>query len=562
MIANGQRLSAVWELLWRRLPIFLVLVMAFVSPVLASGFAVKKDEPLTLSARLDSLGAHALVIGVSEFDDRVWTNLPGVRPEIEDVSRALAAQGFRVETPRDTGRLSRDELRQTVQRFVQNYGRDPNVRLVIYLASHGYRDTRADGYGLIIASDTPAPEDPEFLGKVYSVNDLSFDLAGLQTRNLFLFVNACFSGAMVPVAQASNRSVAATDLTETTEAWGARLLESGAKLMLTAGSDDQVVPDEDNPFARAIVSGLDGEADANGDGLILGTELAYHVREAVARETIRAGAPNDPFFALLPTASDEPAALQGDFVFLTPGGPSQTVSMEPDELLKARQNLLPASKFTECVDCPVMVELPAAEGGTSFAIAETETTFAAWDACYREFGCRRYIDDAGFGRGDRPVFGVTWQDVLEFVSWVDSKSGSRCESYRLPQTDEWRVASGSETRGTTDLSTVMCRDCARFGGQSGSHAVRSGSLPANLFGLHEMNGNLWEWVTVEGQECTVADLLAGTNCPTDGRVIGGSFATVADAMTDASEGVPMPRTSNVRPYSLPTVGFRVACELR
>jgi hypothetical protein len=543
-----------------------LLVAGLAAPLMARPVPLGAAEEL--ADRLADGNAHALIIGVSDFDEGgAWRALPGVPVEVAQVAGALTAQGFTVRIARDGGRMTKEEIRREVRSFVQGNGGRPESRLVIYFASHGYREPGEGGHGLLIPSDSKAPDHGDFAASAYSVRELSEDLGTLEARHLFLFVNACFSGAMVPALGPVARGEAAeegAEVAETAAEWAMRLLTARARLVLTAGSDDQEVPDQGNPFAEAVVGGLAGAADLDGDGLILGSEIAQHVRAQVALKTLAEGRPNDPVFALLPEAGqDLQEGLPGDFVFLSPKGRAQEVARDGEALVKARMSRLPEGQFTDCADCPVMVPLPAPDGGPArLAVARTETTLAEWDACYREFGCRRHLPDFGEGRGDRPAGSVSWQDALEFAGWVDSHRSARCTRYRLPTLAEWQAAAQG---ARPDLA--VCRDCGDAGGLSATAAQRVASLPASPFGLHDVAGNLWEWVVApDAAACTPEDLRAGGGvCAEAGLVAGGAFSTRASALAQAGAGAAFPRSANRRegrpPLTLPTIGLRLVCDL-
>ena len=559
----------------------------------ASAVALPRPEHSTAAAlvqrQLGAGGSYALVIGISQFDNRAWSNLAGVPPEIEMIETAFAQHGFDVVQRYDPSRMTKAQLQTAIDGFIRAYGSEPENRLVIYIATHGYKDVEdPEGYGYLVTSDSVAPGDAGFDDMAYSVRELSRDLTNVAAQHVYLFFNACFSGALMPEplreTYADERAMrpSAASLPNEVARWALDLLSLNARLILTAGSDDQVVPDRDNPYARAVAEGLAGAADTDGDGLILGSELATYVRGRVARETRMAGRPNDAVFAILPklTQPETPRAdarqdldysLQGDFVFIAPEGPAaaNATRISEEAVLEARRSRLSGKQFTECADCPVMVEMPAsASGGQSdrIALARTETTFAEWDACYRDLGCRRYIPDNGLGRGDRPVGGVTWQDALEFEAWLDSKKDETCGRYRVPTRQEWLAGAGAGDTATVELARIaesgraVCFGCGT--GEDGRMAARSASQPANALGLHDMEGNLWEWVRGEEQQCEFHHLRETGGCAQDGMVIGGSFATGANGLERAMEGAPFPRTSNARPYSLPTVGLRMACEMR
>jgi len=520
--------------------------------------------------------SFALIVGISEFDR--LPRLRGTQPEAETMTKVFAEQGFDVKRVGATGRLTRDELAQEVAEFVKRHGGKAENRLVIYFATHGYAAADAKDIGFLAASDTVRPGLSNFESTAYSVKQLSAALAGISAQHVFLFFNSCFSGAMLPELRADDetktvaRPPSLTPLSQEVLDWSIDLLSHNARMALTAGSDEQTVPDAGNPYAAAVVAGLNGEADADGDGLVLGTELAQFVRGRVARETRKKGKPNDAVFAILekkaPPAEARPDGrtdvdygLQGDFIFLSKKGPRDGAIEGRDELaeiLAARAKRLPQGQFVECADCPVMVEMP----GRKLALGRTEVTYAQWDACYRESGCRRFLPDHGEGRGDRPAAGMTWQDAYEFQAWLNGKKGEQCARYRLPTREEWLAADGVQAEYVGSLAEEGRAACAGCGpGRDEGRALAVASLPANALGLHDMAGNVWEWVEQADAPCGAAEFSGNGQCATPGMVLGGSYATDASSLVPGLEGF-VPRTSNERPWSWPTVGMRIACEMK
>ena len=54
-----------------------------------------------------------------------------------------------------------------------------------------------------------------------------------------------------------------------------------------------------------------------------------------------------------------------------------------------------------------------------FAVGRFAVTFAEWDACVDDGGCGGYKpEDQGWGRGDRPVINVSWDDAKAYVKWL------------------------------------------------------------------------------------------------------------------------------------------------
>ena len=128
----------------------------------------------------------------------------------------------------------------------------------------------------------------------------------------------------------------------------------------------------------------------------------------------------------------------------------------------------------------------------AFKLGKYEVTFAQWDACVADGNCYS-PEDEGWGRSDRPVINVSWDDVQSFIRWFNRKTGG---NYRLPSEAEWEYAARAES--TTEYSKW---------GDEGTAPV--GSFPANAWGLHDMHGNVSEWV----QDCW-NDSYEGA--PTDG----------------------------------------------
>ncbi len=139
----------------------------------------------------------------------------------------------------------------------------------------------------------------------------------------------------------------------------------------------------------------------------------------------------------------------------------------------------------------------------SFALSKTEITFDQWDACVQVGGCNGYRpDDKGWGRGRWPVIHVSWIDAQNYVAWLSRKTGN---AYRLPSEAEWEFAARAGKQDAYWWANQAAHDYANYGADqccSGAVSGRDrwintapvGSFPANPFGLHDMHGNVWEWV--------------------------------------------------------------------
>jgi formylglycine-generating enzyme required for sulfatase activity len=68
----------------------------------------------------------------------------------------------------------------------------------------------------------------------------------------------------------------------------------------------------------------------------------------------------------------------------------------------------------------------------------TEVTFRQWDACIETGGCngQRPYDQA-WGREQRPIINVSWEDAQAYIRWLGAIAGTDC---RLPSDAEWEYA--------------------------------------------------------------------------------------------------------------------------
>ena len=128
-----------------------------------------------------------------------------------------------------------------------------------------------------------------------------------------------------------------------------------------------------------------------------------------------------------------------------------------------------------------------------FYLGKYEVTQAQWEAVMGN-------NPSYFkGCGDCPVERVSWEDAQAFIRKLNEMEGEN--RYRLPSEAEWEYAAraGSGTRyswgNEIGNNRANCRGCGSRWDNKKPAPV--GSFPANAWGLHDMHGNVWEWV----QDC-------------------------------------------------------------
>ncbi len=214
-----------------------------------------------------------------------------------------------------------------------------------------------------------------------------------------------------------------------------------------------------------------------------------------------------PAAKVSPPASSSPALDRQDRV--------ATVSPPPPPVTapSAGATLGKLAEFKDCIDCPEMVTLPVGsfvmgdkKGDKSeqpshrvtiskpFAIGKYEITVGQWNACVKGGGCSFRPDKAGRDE-NLPVRDISWADAKEYVTWLSRKTGA---VYRLPTEAEWEYAvrGGTSTRhwwgDRFERDKADCKNCGGPWNRKSPSVV--GSYTSNPFGLHDMNGSVWEWV--------------------------------------------------------------------
>jgi formylglycine-generating enzyme required for sulfatase activity len=196
----------------------------------------------------------------------------------------------------------------------------------------------------------------------------------------------------------------------------------------------------------------------------------------------------------------------------------------------------------------------------------------------------------GFPQDDsHPAVCVSWYDAKDYAHWLSERTGHR---YRLLTEAEWEYAARAGSTTAFPWGAVASHEHANYGADECCSALVAGrdqwmntspvgSFPANAFGLHDMNGNVMQWVQdclslsyddhpTDGSayEKDVVMTLTGDLAPLSGtttctyRIIRGGDSNNPPAFirSAARNFAPVPGTT-LRNYRSSGLGIRVAREL-
>jgi len=163
----------------------------------------------------------------------------------------------------------------------------------------------------------------------------------------------------------------------------------------------------------------------------------------------------------------------------------------------------PGEIVKDCYDCPEMVSIAAGNfimGSEKFPdegpphevnvpmfwMGKTEVTRSQWKAIMNSDPSK----GSSWSCGSCPVDNVSWEDVQIYISKLNKQTSKR---YRLPTEAEWEYAARAGT--STNQVIGVDNTYGTNGGDNSSTTDPVARQKPNGFGLFDMHGNVWEWVS-------------------------------------------------------------------
>ena len=218
--------------------------------------------------------------------------------------------------------------------------------------------------------------------------------------------------------------------------------------------------------------------------------------------------------------------------------------------------------FRDCATCPEMVVVPSGnfmmgspegekyrgkdEGpqhrvtiSKPFAVGKYEVTVGQFEEFANETKHpNNEWRDPGFEQSaNHPVVYVSWNDAQTYADWLSTKTG---HNYRLLSEAEWEYVARAGTTTAYHFGLTISGNQVNYGKKT-SGTIVVGSYPANKFGLHDVHGNVFEWVedclhtTYRGAPRDGSAWISG--CEKDERVLrGGSWKSNPRYLRSAYRG--------------------------
>jgi Uncharacterized conserved protein len=150
---------------------------------------------------------------------------------------------------------------------------------------------------------------------------------------------------------------------------------------------------------------------------------------------------------------------------------------------------------------------------------------------------------------DHPVACVNWDDAQAYVDWLKKETQ---QPYRLPTEAEWEYAARGGKEGAYPWEQSIGKNNANclgdLCGDKFEYTSPVGSFAENPFGLKDMHGNVWEWVSdwkgayaaepqqdPKGASSGTHRVLRGGSWDSDGRFVRSAFRD--DRTPDARNNV-------------------------
>jgi WD40 repeat protein len=223
----------------------------------------------------------AVIVGISRYRSDAVPEVKYARRDAEAVSRYLQAVGG---VPRENVKLlvddsaTRADIASTVEEWLPRRVK-PDSTVFVYYAGHGTPDPKTNKAYIV-----PYEGEAGYLKKLYPLDQLYKSLNGLDSRQVVVMLDSCFSGS-------GERSVIPEGARPMALSVENPVLAGKKVAVLAASKGDQISSDYDRAghglFTYYLLKGFKGEADADRNGRVELEELYGYVSSNVSSTAAR-----------------------------------------------------------------------------------------------------------------------------------------------------------------------------------------------------------------------------------------------------------------------------------
>jgi len=495
--------------------------------------------------------AYAVVIGISQYREEVIPKVPYAVKDAQAVAVLLETQGG---IPKTHIRLLTDAKATSADlRTIGEWLRmrvKPDSTVYIYYAGHGTPNPKTGEAYLV-----PWDGHPDFPSQLYPLKELEDALNKLPAKQVLVLLDSCFSGA-------AGRSVLAKGARPMGISMENPLLAGGKVMVLAAATGSQISSDYDKAehglFTHYLLTGLQGEADADKDKIVTLRELVPYVRDRVGHTAVeelnreqtpvlnpsedalgtRIALPLVRAVSLRETPKEMAKAESGPSAALTKAE-QELKALEEQERQVEEQSKLAAihqqieekkrqieekKKRMEVAKAPayeaptqVGKEITGKDGAPMVLVPAGEFLYGddkrreSLDAFYMdkyEVTTRLYATFLQEAAGRAQPSDWSQQVALVGsgdrpvvgVAWRDADAYCRYYGKRLPTEREWeKAARGTDGRtypwGNEEPTSQHALFNTRWNGYAMLAVVGSHEAGASPYGVQDLAGNVWEWTS-------------------------------------------------------------------
>lgn len=160
------------------------------------------DQQQLADSIIGSIRNYALIVGVSDYKDSAWHDLPNPVADASSLNDELSSHyGFETTFLQNP---TKSELYKALTGLMtKNF--DQNSQVLIFFAGHGGKN-EFDGY--FVPADGKNPKQDEEMNSVITYSSLWRIIKGLPSQHVLLMIDACYSGTFDEDVMASNRELA------------------------------------------------------------------------------------------------------------------------------------------------------------------------------------------------------------------------------------------------------------------------------------------------------------------------------------------------------------------